>query len=243
MASALFADPSLRGPYEDMTGLLYGGGMEGPAPGTTTGPSGYGTMTEGQRSTVAGLGLGARGIGLAGTLAGLTAPAAVGVMGTPVAAILGLDKLFGWMGFPSYSPNPWAGMISPADIQGIKDYFGEFAARDAIARNESITRDVTSRPEDPGRLGNDLGPEGPSGVSPGAAAGSVGRGDVGGADPGNFYARGGVRMVRTPTNLIAGEAGPEQAIFIPASMKRPGIQGRELAVRRAIMQAMHDLWR
>ncbi len=78
---------------------------------------------------------------------------------------------------------------------------------------------------------------GPGGASMGSESATGGPGGIGGGGPagGPDYARGGVsRAVGGPRRVTFGEAGPEEAIFIPDIMYRPGLQPNEEAVRRAL---------
>jgi hypothetical protein len=82
---------------------------------------------------------------------------------------------------------------------------------------------------------------------PGGGGGNTGGGGMdssaSGAD-GGYWARGGVSTAsRGPRRAVYGEAGPEKAIFVPKMMERPGNQGREESVVRALLETLGQLRR
>jgi hypothetical protein len=77
------------------------------------------------------------------------------------------------------------------------------------------------------------------GGATGTTSSDNGFGDGGGE---SAWKLGGMKTFRKPTRLLVGEGGePEEAIFIPESMKQRGIQGRERQVRRGLKRAYSSL--
>jgi hypothetical protein len=237
---ALYNDPIYKGTYEALAALLTsppegGGGWGGP-PSTgdvsMSGPIG---------SNVSNLGTIGAKVAQGALVGSLANPASYLGMAIPMSSLLAR-----WAGVPQES-NPLYGVPTAQDVQDAYDYGGYYAGKEAQAARDAAL----------GNLDNPFGPN-PSfsyGQDFGASAGSPGgwggestapgvgaAGEAKGAE-GPGYARGGVsRAMRGPRRATFGEAGPEQAIFIPQAMRRPGIQGREVQVRRALQDAIRALY-
>jgi len=96
---------------------------------------------------------------------------------------------------------------------------------------QSTPAGVPSDWGEPGAFGGWGGPDSdPGGI--GHSAGDTGQAG---------YAKGGVGMFNQPTQVTAGEAGPEMGIFIKPEMFQPGNQGNEQQVKLALFMAAMGL--
>lgn len=198
------------------------------------------------------------GSGVLGMGAGAVAPGlGTALTGYGLLSMIG-NAIRSWSGAPAYEANPYAGLLSPAEIQATYDYEGNIrgaeAAAERAAMENSIRQAAATEPElglsgwfgaDVGQGGgNGPGSEGEAGGPAGSGSAGPGTGGTGGganSDSDN-YAKGGVsRATRGAKRATFGERGPETAIFMPDMMKRPGLQGRERQVRRGLQSAYRSL--
>lgn len=155
----------------------------------------------------------------------------------------------------------YAGMFASQDAQSMRDAI-------AAAHNSRVANDLTGyanyattrTPAGWGMLGGwggapaaglsnpdmDIGAMSGLGLSGGMGPDTGGRtetGEQGQSGNEGMWARGGAHFATRPTRASYGEpqTGGELAIFMPQYMTRPGLQGRELDVRNALLRAIMSL--
>lgn len=194
----------------------------------------YGSMSPNELGSLAGfgpgMGLANLGLGLAG-LPGFGPAVGWGSLGIRAAEAMLGPRERGYLG------------MSPTELQAIADYYGYGMSPGQFGQygpgygswgnpqNESWG-DVMGGGAGGGR-GTDSGPSG--GPGSGESSG-MGSGTTGEALGGAHYAAPGRERVS-----LYGEAGPEMGIFVPAFMRRPGLQGKEQEVRSALRRALLSL--
>jgi hypothetical protein len=226
--------------YEDIGGAGRGG------PGITA-TAEYGPMTMSELGNMWGGAAARKGVGIGlGALMGQTPSINTALSMAPMGYVtLGsvLSSLFGGI----RGTQDDFGIATPNDIQDMTDYGGQMKgqamAAEAAAQRASVDsmQKEISGVNQPDWNGED--PEGTGSGGKGADDGGPGPGG-GMGDAGGTEALGGVHRTRPGQSMTStwGEAGDQEtAIFIPDMMKRPGRQGNETDVVRALKRYLMAL--
>ena len=212
------------------------GGMGGGLAGGYAGPTGPLGSTLGMGVGLANMGM--KSLGTLGGLFGLGALAPMGLAAAPLGYVSLASKLASMFGV-----QPGWGFEAP-DYQGIRDYAGAFAEKEAGLRTaadwSSAVDEANAQATRSQAELSAQGTTGGEGPSPGNESGAQGGGfGTGGGE--DAYAKGGAKVFTGPSRPLVGERGSELGIFVKPEMTQPGIQGNERQVRSALMRAILSL--